>query len=126
MTELEAIRKIIGPITCAPFGAPLTIAAEYDKAKLPLEGEPRVYLQVSYTAPDSKTGQPCHWKGRKWYLSQHMTHDEVVKTAWLACEIAVRHELMESFWYAGERLFNPHAQLDGLLVAGRFEDKRGA
>lgn len=124
MSQLELIRTRLQQVTCAPFGVPLTIVAEYDKAKLPVEGEPRVYLQVRYQAPDSKTGQPCAWKGRKWYLSEHMTHDEVLKTAWAAVELAVKHELMESFTWMGERLFNPHASLAALLVAGRNEDQR--
>jgi hypothetical protein len=124
MNELERIRRILSNVICMPFGVPLTISAEHDRAKKPAEGEPRVFVQVSYDARDSRTGEPCHWKGRKWYLSEHMTHDEVVKTAWAAVELTVKHELMESFLWQGERLFNPHAGLEGVLEAGRTEDKR--
>lgn len=46
------------------------------------KNEPRVYLQIKYWAQDHGKGRKKLWKGRKWYLSEYMTDDEIIKTAY--------------------------------------------
>lgn len=84
----------------------------------------RIYLQVLYAAPCTKTGQVQPFKGRKWYLSEFMTDDEVIKTAYCAFEAAVKHEVMEGFKVDDTILFNPHVNYEELLKISALEVSR--
>ena len=84
----------------------------------------RVYLQVSYEAPDTHDGVMKTWTGRKWYLSEFMTNDEIIKTAYVAFESCVKHEVMKGFKVDGIILFNPHVAYDVLLEVSHKEVKR--
>lgn len=65
------------------------------------------------------------WSGRKWYLSDYMTSDEIIKTCYVAFEAAVKHEIMEGFKVGGIVLFNPHTQYTELLKISHLEIQRG-
>lgn len=84
----------------------------------------RVFIQVRYNSKCNKTGEKETWKGRKWYLSEYMTEDEVVKTAYTACETAVKHEIMEGFKFDDIIVFNPHVNFRELLSISHKEIKR--
>lgn len=90
----------------------------------------RIFMQVVYTAPNIKNplGSMYYnyeeWHGRKFYLSDHMTVDEIVKTAYLAFKLAVEHEVMEGFTHQGVVVFNPHAHFEALKIASAAEVKR--
>ena len=73
------------------------------------------FIQASWQGEDSDTGQPCLLKGRKWYISPFSVDDEVVKTCWLAVELALRHEAMEEFHFCGRAPFHPHNDVFKLL-----------
>lgn len=73
------------------------------------------FIQSSFVDKDHDTGKPSEIKGRKWYISKHAIVDEVIKTAWLAVEIAQRHEAMESFLVDGKAPFHPHNEFSGML-----------
>jgi len=75
----------------------------------------RFFIQIQYTDICKKTGEKKVWHGRKWYLSDHMTDDEIVKTAYAAFEAAVKHEILEGFTVDGKPLFNPHIDFEELL-----------
>lgn len=79
-----------------------------------LDGD-RPVLQVEFYAPDLKTGEPSFQKGRKWFLSYHMTKSEVVSTAFKAVLTAVEHEVRETFRYKGRAIFGPHFDVDALV-----------
>lgn len=53
-----------------------------------------------------------------------MTDDEIIKRAWVCYEMAVKHEVMESFKVDGLRLFNPHTPFQALLKVSTTEVKR--
>jgi hypothetical protein len=53
-----------------------------------------------------------HWKGRKWYISLHMTPSELVQTAFMAALAAEEHECREAFKYRGLQVLSPHHDLD--------------
>lgn len=53
-----------------------------------------------------------------------MKDDEIVKRAYVACEAAVRHEIMEGFKVDGIVLFNPHVNFEELLKVSHMEVKR--
>lgn len=80
---------------------------------IPYEG--RVYIQLEYNSACNKDGENDYWKGRKWYLSEHMTDDEIIKTCYAAFEACVKHEIMEGFKVDGKMLFNPHINFEALL-----------
>lgn len=103
------------------FGTEFMLRVERDNLD-PVNG--RVFLQVTYDAPCTKTGEVKEWHGRKWYLSEHMTDDEIVKTAWCALEAAVKHETMEGFKVDGIILFNPHVNYSVLLTVSGYEVQR--
>jgi len=73
------------------------------------------FLQVRFDDLDTDTGKPISTGGRKFYISPFATDEEVVKTAWLAVEIACRHEAMERFTYKGVAIFHPHRSLEALM-----------
>jgi hypothetical protein len=50
-----------------------------------------------------------------------MTDDEVVKTAYVAFEAAVKHEILEGFKVDGKILFNPHVNFEALLTVSDKE-----
>ena len=75
----------------------------------------RVYIQLVYTALDHELGVHKGQKARKWYLSEHMTDDEILKTAYAAFRMAVQHEVVEGFTVDGVRVFDPHRPIEALL-----------
>ncbi len=49
-------------------------------------------------------------RGRKFYISRHMTDEEIVRTASLAVQVFECHESHEWFRYQGKRYLNPHPE----------------
>ena len=88
---------------------------EFDgwKFLVDMDGE-RPVLQVASTTPCNTSGEPFSWKGRKWFLSPHMTKSELVQTALKAVLTATEHEVRERFLYRGVSVFDPHYDVDAL------------
>lgn len=107
------MEQLLSRISMSCLGTDFELLFEKDQ-KDPVNG--RNYLQVRYKSPCTKTGELLPWKGRKWYLSEYMTSDEIVKTAYCAFEAAVKHEIMEGFKVDGKILFNPHVNFEELLL----------
>lgn len=117
---LNRVKQITQRITMSCLGVEHTLRVEHDNEFK----NGRVFLQVVYKAPCTKDGTLSEWKGRKWYLSQHMTDDEIVKTAYVAFESCVKHEIMENFKVDGVILFNPHISFEELLKVSHLEVQR--
>lgn len=111
--KLISIKVLLGQLSLSLFGREFSIRCERDVLD-PEKGRP--FLQIFYTSPCTQTGQESEWYGRKWYLSQYMTEDEIVKTCYAAFEAAVKHEVMEGFKFNGKTVFNPHANFRELLL----------
>lgn len=120
-TQEERVRNILKRMTLSVFGMDFTVLFERDKVHL----NGRYYIQIEYGAPCTKTGKMEKWKGRKWYLSEYMTDDEIVKTTWCAFEACVKHELMEGFKVDNIIVFNPHVNFEELLKVSHLEITRG-
>ncbi len=120
---LQKANDICSRITMRVLNTEFYLRVERDNKEEYLSNG-RVFLQVVYFAPCTKTKEFKEWHGRKWYLSEHMTEDEVVKTAWCALEAAVKHETMEGFKVDGIILFNPHINFEALLRVSHEEVKR--
>lgn len=112
MDELKRVNDITKKLSATCLGTKFEIEAHVDK-RHPESG--RVYLQCAYRFHCNVTGKRQRFTGRKWYLSEYMTDDEIVKTAYCAYEAAVKHEIMEGFKYDGIILFNPHTHFEALL-----------
>lgn len=117
--NITKVKDLISHISFEIFGKKLNISAYYDK-----KYGKRVYLQVSYSAPCTKSGIIEEWKGGKHYLSSYMTEDEVIKRAYVAFESAVKHEIMENFKFDGIIVFNSHINFRKLLEVSQFEVRR--
>lgn len=115
------VREVLSKISFKILGIDFTINANIDKLN-PKNG--RIYLQISYMAPCTKTGEIQEWFGRKWYLSEYMTDDEIIKTGFAACKAAVGHEILEGYKVNGIILFNPHVNYEALLSISHHEITR--
>jgi hypothetical protein len=119
---LEQVKSIISSIKCHLFSTVFRIRVERDN-KDPDNG--RIFLQICYDAFCSRTGVfQNDWHGRKWYLSDYMTVDEIVKTCYAAFKAAVEHECMEGFKVNDIIVFNPHINHEELLKISDREVKR--
>lgn len=119
--KLLMVRNIAQPITMDCLGISFGLRIERDVID---DRAGRIFLQVIYHAPCTKTGIVQEWRGRKWYLSGYMTADEIVKTAYAAFEATVKHEIMEGFKFDGQILFNPHVSFRALLSVSDMEVSR--
>lgn len=111
--------NLLKRVKCMCMGVNFYIIISEDK-----KGGDRFFIQLEYLAPCSKNTHVESWKGRKWYLSEHMTDDEIIKTVWCAFEAAVKHEVMEGFTVDGVVLFNPHVNFEELLSVSHKEVTR--
>lgn len=110
--QLQKVRRLLGRISAKCFDTRFVLDAERDKV---LGDKGRIYLQPRYMARCNNTGQLDEFKGRMWYLSEFMTDDEIIKTAYVAFKMAIEHEIMEGFRVDGKILFNPHVDYQSLL-----------
>lgn len=88
----------------------------------------RYFIQIIYYTSDINANKIKRWHGRKFYLSEHMTDDEIIKTIYLAYEQVIKHEAMEGFKVDDKILFNPHTNFEALLnvsdqTVGRISEK---
>ncbi len=136
---LRKIRDLLDRVDLELFGIKFNVIVERDK-KYAIHEEKvakglfcdfnyftktgRIYIQIEYIAPCTKTKEIQSWRGRKWYLSSYMTDDEVIKTCYTAFESAVKHEVMEGFKVDNIILFNPHVNFEELLKISTKEIKR--
>lgn len=119
IVKVNEVRDILTKVEFNVFGNKFGISTQIDKAK-----GTRIYLQVKYSDLCRVTNDSQIFSGRKWYLSDYMTTDEVIKTAYAACRAAVEHEIMEGFTVNGVVLFNPHVNYEELLKVSHKEVKR--
>ena len=115
------VLEIVSRISMTCLGCTMKLRVERDIVH---NKSGRIFLQVVYEAPCTKTGEYQTFKGRKWYLSEFMTDDEVIKTAYSAFEACVKHEVMEGFKVDGIILFNPHINYEELLKISHHEITR--
>lgn len=121
MKKVSDILPLLNRIKMSVFDKEFKIRCEVDN-KLVDSG--RIFIQVVYSAKCNKSGEEQIWHGRKWYLSEYMTDDEIVKTAFIAFKSSVEHEVMEGFKVDGIVLFNPHINFEELLKVSHKEIKR--
>ena len=111
MNTLERVKLLVSPIKANCLEKDIFFRVEHDCKN----ESGRIFIQCIYTTPCTVTGELKEWHGRKWYLSDYMTEDEIIKTCYAAYKATVEHEIMEGFTYNGLRLFNPHVSYEALL-----------
>lgn len=77
-------------------------------------GEESYYLQIMYIDNCVVSGKMEWQYGRKWFVSQHATKSEIVRTALKAALTSAEHNVRERFTYRGKRIFGPHFDVDKL------------
>jgi hypothetical protein len=117
---LQHLQNLCSGITMDCFGTKFKLRIARDQ----IHNRGRFFIQVTYRAKCNKTAKYKVWNGRKWYLSEFMTDDEVIKTAYCAFEAVVKHEIMEGFKINGIVLFNPHVDYLSLLKVSNHEVSR--
>ena len=105
--QQQHFSKLIDAIDAEVFGTEFRARLGFDSDVF--------WVQLTYTIDNAV------FRCRKWRLSPHMLDDEIVKTIWLAFEVAVKHELLEGFRFNGERVFNPHTPFTKFIEASRTE-----
>ena len=123
-SQIEKVQSIIDRCTMKLFNVCFRFRVEEDYLFKNRDGEGRVFIQLCYKCACNKTGHLQEWRGRKWYISSHMTEDEVIKTAYAAYQSAIIHEIMETFLVDNKILFNPHVSYEALLSISDKEIKR--
>lgn len=129
---IDKVKGLLKRVTLSCLDKDLQILVEYDKKQyelfmnynIPETEEPRVYLKVVCMAADRDTGQQELQHGRKWYLSEFMPDDEIIKTAFAAYDRFIDHEAKEGFKIDGKPVFNPHTDFEELLKVCEIEVKR--
>lgn len=51
------------------------------------------------------------WRGREWFIPEDATEEAVVRTALMAAETYMLHEIRERFTYRAQRVFDPHKEV---------------
>lgn len=106
----------------------LLFRIEYKNWKFHLEERADCFtLQIQFLDKCVITGEYEIQYCRKWFLSKHMTDNEIIRTAFLAVEIAERHELMEKFQLDGKLINNPHfdvLQMKNIGISTRETEKQ--
>ena len=110
--DIDQVGQLLDQVKCKLFYSPFHIMTGRDMLHKP----GRLFIQLWYNAADVKNGIPKRWKSRKWYLSDYMTADEIIKTTFAAFRAAVEHEILEGFTVNGKILFNPHISVAALLT----------
>jgi hypothetical protein len=113
--QLQKVQQLVARLTVSMLGKPMRILVKED---IKVSGG-RVFIQIAYIAPCSQSGELLKLKGRKWYLSDHMLDDEIVKTAYAAFKAAMEHEIMEGFKCDFKVVFNPHVSFEDLIKINR-------
>lgn len=119
MNKIGKIQEIVARCNFSLFGKSFYFRVSLDQK----EGN-RVFIQVTYQDKCRDSGQWKIWHGRKWYLSEYMTDDEIIKTCYAASKACIEHEIMEGFTVDGIILFNPHVSYEALLSISNKEVRR--
>lgn len=116
MNKLEELQTILAEID-----------AEYQGKKFMIfsgDHEGRLWIQVGTERPDTYTQTMEIGKGGKAYVSEHATHDEVVKKVFGLIMAYVEHETREGFKWRGRRVFNPHVTIEALWSVAKKSNYR--
>ena len=111
---LKQVKSVLSKVTfvksCIDFGWKWEVKESYEKDSV-VNG---FFIRTTFRRPDINTGEIGEGFGRWMFFPKNCSEDCVVKTAWVCCELIVKHELLESFLYEGNKIFDPHKSLEEL------------
>lgn len=74
-----------------------------------IEKNDLLFIQHMQNIADCNEAKSTCWqKGRKFYISEHMTESEVIQTCLLAVLLFEEHEAREWLTYKGKAIHGPH------------------
>jgi hypothetical protein len=115
---IESILDVLSHIESAPSGIRMSTEQGYRfEVEEVIHENPTLdgfAIRCGFWRPDTATGQMGEGFGRWNLVPRNATADSIVKTAWVAIDLVIRHEAMEAFMYKGVRIFDPHKTLDHL------------
>lgn len=71
-------------------------------------------LKLQCYMPCNESNEYSWQSGGKYYISPHAIDDEIIMTAWKACQDFIIHEAREAFFYKNQTIFQPHYSVDEL------------
>lgn len=74
-------------------------------------------IRTTFQRPDTNTHELGKGFGRWWHVPEDISYSGLVKTAYKACALILEHELMEAFHVKGNRIFDPHHDVQDLYAA---------
>lgn len=119
-TDKELL-DVLGDITFAPSCVNMAWDWEIEETLTPLGKVRGWFVNTTFQRPDTNTGKLGTGRGRREFIDVGTSVSGVVKTCWLLAELIVRHELMEAFLWKGDRIFDPHNDVDEM---GRVSRER--
>lgn len=106
---LKKIKEALAKISFVP--SCVDMEWKFDVKKV----EGGFHIRTTFLRPDiNDTSVIETGYGRWMFVPDNAWEDSVIKTAWLCCELIVRHELMESFLVNGKKIFDPHKTIEEL------------
>lgn len=112
--NIQKIKEIVKRISFAPSN--LDMGWEWETKEITIEGGEKGFaIRTTFKRPDTITGEMGQGFGRWYLMSEDISDDGVIKTAWMCAEQIIKHELMEAFLVDKKRIFNPHKSLKDLL-----------
>lgn len=119
MKSINEIFEVIKRITFAPSNLDMGWEWQVKKAEIKEEDgtllESGFAIRCSFKRPDTNTGIIDTGFGRWYLMSEDVSVDGVVKTAWMCAEQIIKHELMEAYLFDNKRIFDPHKSLKDLM-----------
>ena len=79
-------------------------------------------VNTTFRRPDINTGEIGTGKGRQLLIEKGWSKSAIFFTCWVACDLIVRHELMEAIRWDGKRVLNPHHNLDELALPDKLKE----
>lgn len=117
-TKLKEARKILSEINFAEYSC---IDMDWDfEVKLSTE-EDLMLIRTSFMRKDIDDGTFGKGWGR-WHTTplSTLTEKAVIMTAWVCIKMIIEHELLESFEYKGNKVFDPHKPLEHLIYPNKL------
>ena len=78
-------------------------------------------INTTFQRPDIKTGAIGTGRGRRMWIEDTASETSVVMTAYICCDLIVKHELFESLTYGGAKILNPHKTIEQLAYPETIE-----
>lgn len=126
--DRQQIRETLKAITLTPSCINMGWAWEVEIALSEVHNGVRsvvgYLIRTTFRRPDRTTGIISTGYGGWHYIPTNADESAVVKRAYVAMEAILRHELMEAFHYCGDRIFDPHHDVQDLSAACEHREMR--